>query len=94
MKIILCVAATVFLSGCTTTVPVMIKFPSAPAILMEPAERLQPLNKGNVQLSDIIENANENAAKYYILRDKYNAWQEWYTKNQKIYEEVQKKYSK
>ena len=78
------------LTGCASTVPVTMSFPEPPASLMEPAEKLTPLDnkKKKVELSDLIENANENAGKYYKLREKYNAWQLWYEEQKKIYESV------
>jgi hypothetical protein len=89
MKKILVIFLLTVLVGCSTTAPVTVKFPEVPAILKEPAGKLTPLDTSKkVQLSDIIENANENAGKYYELREKYNAWIEWYLAQKKIYEEV------
>ena len=89
MKRVLSVFLFALISGCSTTLPVTVKFPDAPAILQEPAGKLTPLDTSKkVQLSDIIENANENAGKYYELREKYNAWIEWYLAQKKIFEEV------
>jgi thiamine monophosphate synthase len=48
------------------------------------------LNKENIELTDVIENAAENAAKYYKLREKYLAWQEWYAEQKKLQEQVLK----
>ena len=76
------------LAGCQTTVPVTMTFPQPPASLMEPAEKLTPLKKDKAELSDIIENANDNAGKYYKLREKYRAWQQWYDEQKKIYEDL------
>jgi hypothetical protein len=76
------------LTGCSTTAPVVMQFPSAPPTLMEPADKLSPLSKEKPELSDIIENANENAGKYYQLREKYRAWQEWYTQQKQIFDSI------
>jgi len=65
------------------------KFPDIPQALKEPAGKLAPLDTSKkIELSDIIENANENAGKYYELRERYNAWIEWYTEQKKIFESV------
>jgi len=77
------------LSGCVV-IPKIPPFPDAPQILLEPAEALTPLNKETIELSDIIENANENAAKYYKLREKYLAWQEWYHSQKELREQMLK----
>lgn len=80
------------LIGCSTPVPVTVKFPEAPSTLLEPAESLTLLPEDKpTLLSDILENTTENAAKYYALREKYRGWQEWYRSQRKIFEEVQKK---
>ena len=77
------------LSACSTTAPVIMKFPDVPQALKDPAGKLSPLDTSKkVELSDIIENANENAGKYYELRERYNAWIEWYTEQKKIFESV------
>jgi hypothetical protein len=93
MKSLSLLLSLLLLSACST-VPVIIKWPDAPASLLEPPEKLQQLSKNHIELTDIIENASENAGKYYALREKYLGWQEWYNKNKQIYEEVRKKYSK
>ena len=78
----------VLVAGCTT-VPVTMTFPEAPAVLKEPAGKLTPLDTSKkIELSDIIENANENAGKYYELREKYNAWIEWYISQKKIFDSI------
>ena len=81
----------VCISGCSTTVPVKIPFPDVPPLLMEPSVNLKTLDGSKeLQLSDILENVNENAGKYYVLKAKLAAWQEWYAAHKKIYEELNK----
>jgi len=88
MKKIATILVLAILTGCTS-VPVITKFPDAPESLMAPAGKLTPLDTTKkVELSDIIENANENAGKYYALREKYNAWIEWYTSQKKIFDTI------
>lgn len=94
MKYILAGIAFIMLliTGCSTTVPVTVKFPDAPASLMEPAESLKLLDEEpKPQLSDILENTAENAGRYYALREKYKGWQNWYQEQRKIFEGAQKK---
>jgi hypothetical protein len=88
MKKLLLICAFVALTGCTATVPVKMDFPLAPDSLMTPAEPLDQITKPNPKLSDIIENDSNNAGKYYQLREKYRAWQDWYTQQKKIFESV------
>jgi len=55
---------------------------------LEPASNLQPLSEDKKTLTDLIENANENYGTYYQIKSKYEAWQEWYNSQKKIYERV------
>ena len=81
-------ASCLILPGCSTTVPLKMPWPEAPANLLEPASNLQPLPEDKKTLTDLIENANENFGTYYQLKSKYEAWQEWYNSQKKIYESV------
>ena len=74
--------------GCSTTVPLHMTFPEAPPTLMTPAPNLKELTSNNVNLSDLLDNANENYGNYYELKERYLAWQEWYKTQRKIFEEV------
>jgi hypothetical protein len=55
---------------------------------LEQASNLQPLPEDKKTLTDLLENANENFGTYYQLKSKYEAWQEWYNSQKKIYESV------
>ena len=79
--------ASVVLVGCTT-VPVTAKFPTAPDTLTESAITLKTLDAPKPELSDLINNANDNYAEYYRLRDKYNGWINWYNTQKQIFESV------
>ena len=75
------------ISGCVS-VPVDRKFPAVPENLMETAPDLKTLTVKNPQLSDIINNANDNYSEFYKLRSKYNQWIIWYNTQKKIFESV------
>ncbi len=79
---------TLFLVGCTATVPVRMGFPQPPNALIQPAEELSPLAADQKQFSDLLSNANDNYGKYYELQMKYNGWIEWYEVQKKIFEEI------
>lgn len=64
-------------------------WPEAPADLQQPAPELTPLAPEQRSLSDLIENSNENYTQYYILKDKYEGWQNWYNTQQKIWKGLQ-----
>ena len=55
---------------------------------MRPAPNLEKLESNNI--SDLLFNANENYGKFYELKERYLAWQEWYKSQKEIYEDAQK----
>jgi hypothetical protein len=81
-------ASCLMMLGCSTTVPLKMKWPAAPAELQQPADNLKPLPADKKTLADLIENANENYGTYYQLKERYEAWQQWYDTQKKIYESV------
>ena len=90
MKRLIIVLMLVSLVGCATKIaPVNLKWPDAPAELLVPAEDLTPLTADQTRLSDLLDNANTNFSKYYILKDRYDAWQSWYNSHKQIYQGAQ-----
>jgi hypothetical protein len=63
-------------------------WPAVPTSLTEPAPDLTPLPENKKTLADLLENVNQNYGSYYELKEKYEAWQEWYNSQKKIYESV------
>jgi hypothetical protein len=85
------IVLALLLSACST-VPVvtpMPKWPDVPEDLKQPAPALIPLNHEQRQLSDLIENSNENYTQYYLLKERYEAWQNWYENQKKIWNGLQ-----
>ena len=82
------ISSLLLLSGCTTPVPVTVKFPEVPSVLLESAPLLKPLDKNNPELSDLLENANDNYGTYYEIREKLNGWQDWYKTQKQIYDKI------
>ena len=77
------------LSGCTALKPpVKLAWPEAPAELQQPADELTSLPEDSATLTDMIQNANDNYAKYYQLKDKYQGWQDWYKAQKAIQEKA------
>ena len=78
------------LSGCTTVVPVTVRFPEPPgrgAVTACPA--LQKL-KDDAKLSDVANTVTVNYGTYYECAVKADAWQEWYQIQKIIHEGAQK----
>ena len=76
------------LPGCSTTVPLKINFPEVPSQLMEQAPDLKPVPADKKEFSDLLENVNENYGTYYDVRERFNAWIEWYKTQKEIFESV------
>lgn len=77
------------LTGCATqSVPVARKFPEAPAELLKPAVNLEPIPENTTALSVLIENANANYTAYRTLRERYEAWQQWYQDQKSNFDSV------
>ena len=89
MKKLIIVVMLVSLIGCANTgAPVKIKWPDAPTELLAPSEELTPLTADQNKLSDLLDNANTNYAKYYNLKDRFDTWQQWYKTHSQIYQDA------
>ena len=74
------------ITGCSTVVPVVAKFPDAPGRLVsEPCPNLKKLND-DAALSTITKTITENYTLYYECAVKLDAWIEWHAKQKIIFE--------
>jgi hypothetical protein len=86
----LIVISLFLLSACAgNQAQIIPNWPDVPADLQKPAPALTPLAPEQRNLSDLIENSNENYTQYYILKEKYEGWQNWYNTQQKIWQGLQ-----
>lgn len=78
------------LAGCSTVVPVTVKFPDPPGRLATTA--CPPLKKleDTATLSDISRTVASNYTTYYECLVKTDAWIEWYHVQRQLFEQVQK----
>jgi hypothetical protein len=82
----LVIALALALSACSTTVPVVAKFPAAPGTLVqEPCPDLKKLEE-QAKLSDVAKTVTVNYSEYYMCAIKLEAWQRWYREQKIIYE--------
>jgi hypothetical protein len=81
------------LSACATTpVPIERKFPPYPKALSEKCEPLKPIEPTDkVPITDMLKTVVENYVRYYNCATKVEGWQEWYTEQKKIFEDVNQK---
>jgi uncharacterized protein YcfL len=87
MKIIV-LFISLLLVGCSTTVPVVAKFPAAPKSLTQPCPPLQKIEGEQVSIVDLHTKVVENYTLYYECSIKVEEWNAWYTKQKKIFEEI------
>jgi hypothetical protein len=88
MRIVLLVLVSL-LAACSTAVPVTQSFPDAPAILMEKCPELKIIQGEKVSIVDFTKTVSENYTTYYECSARNSAWQEWYTKQKKIWDDAQ-----
>lgn len=87
MKTLL-IALALLLSGCSTVVPVVAKFPEAPGTLVqEPCTELKKL-QNDPKLSDVAKTVTVNYSEYYMCAVKLEAWQRWYREQKTLYESL------
>ena len=76
------------LSGCSTTVPVVAKFPDAPKSLTEKCPSLKKVETDPVSIVDLHKTVVENYTLYHECAIKVEEWNEWHVKQKKIFESV------
>ena len=76
------------MTGCSTVVPVTVKFPDAPGnVAMTACPQLQKLTE-DARLSDISKTITVNYGTYYECAVKTDAWIEWYKIQKQIFENI------
>jgi hypothetical protein len=84
------IAILLCLTGCSTVVPVVAKFPDAPGQLVsQPCPNLKKLND-DAALSTIAKTITENYTSYYECAVKLDAWIEWHSKQKILFEGASK----
>lgn len=84
------VVIALLLAGCSTVVPVNVKFPEPPGKgAMTACPDLQKLADG-ARLSDVATTVTVNYGTYYECAVRTDAWQEWYAIQKIIHEKAQK----
>lgn len=76
------------LTACSTTVPVVMKFPDTPKALMEKCPPLKVITEETVSIVDLTKITTTNYTSYHECAVKVDTWIEWYRTQKKIFEEV------
>lgn len=79
--------AIFLMAGCSTTVPVVAKFPEVPPRLLVKCPNLEKLDE-QPKLSDIAKSVTNNYTTYYECAVKNDAWIEWYEIQKQIFESI------
>ena len=79
----------ILVTGCSTVVPVTVKFPDAPDRIKVKCPQLKTLNE-ETKLSDIAKTITENYTTYYECAVRNDAWIEWYETQKTIFETLKK----
>jgi len=87
MKYCIALLLLISLTGCSTTVPVVAKFPEVPKVLLTKCPNLQELST-DAKLSDVAKTITINYSSYYECAVKMDAWIEWYSVQKIIYEGI------
>jgi hypothetical protein len=75
-------------TGCSTTVPVTAKFPSAPEALLEKCPQLQSIDGKKVSIIDYTKTVTINYTTYYECAVKIDSWIEWYQTQKSIFNDL------
>jgi hypothetical protein len=89
MKVII-LGLAVILVGCAAPTPVKRNFPDAVPALQEKCPELATVeNTGkDVPITDLLKTVVKNYGAYYECANKVDGWNEWYSKQRKIFESV------
>lgn len=77
-----------FLLGCSTTAPVVQKFPDVPKALVEKCESLKKVEGDRVAITEMLKVVVQNYGMYYECAAKVDGWNDWYLEQKRIYESV------
>lgn len=87
MKRSLTIALLSILYGCSTSVPVIAKFPVMPETLLVKCTELKKM-QDDVKLSEVAKTIAENYTLYHECAIKHDATIEWYNVQKQIFESV------
>ena len=73
------------ITGCSTTVPVVAKFPEVPSQLTVACAKLKEADS-KPEISELTNTILHNYAEYHICAIRLDAWNEWYIEQKKLFE--------
>lgn len=88
MKRTAIVLIALVLSACSTVVPVAVKFPEAPAVIMERCPDLKQIKSETATMSEFTTIVAENYTTYYECAVRVDAFRKWYETQKSIFENL------
>ena len=85
----ICIILAFLATGCSTAVPVTVKFPEVPDRLLAKCPQLEKLTN-EAKLSDISKTVTINYTTYYECAVKHDAFVEWYKIQKDIFDKAGK----
>jgi hypothetical protein len=85
----ICIILAFLATGCSTVVPVTVKFPEAPEQLLVKCPQLEKIEE-EPKLSDITKSITKNYTTYYECAVKNDSWIEWYKIQKDIFDKAGK----
>ena len=79
---------TIVLAGCSTPVPVTVKFPDTPKEMLIACPDLTTVDPSTTKLSDILETVTGNYQKYYDCKSQVDDWITWYNTQKSIFDKI------
>jgi len=80
--------SVMFLTACSTPVPVSQKFPDVPKALVEKCDSLKKIEGDKVAISEMLKVVVANYGMYYECAAKVDGWNDWYLEQKRIYESI------
>lgn len=78
----------ILLVGCASVVPVKPVWPEIPAELSDVCPDLKQTPIETAKMSQVLDVVVDNYSQYHECQEKSDAWNNWYNKQKKIYEEI------
>jgi hypothetical protein len=80
--------SVMFLTACSTPVPVSQKFPDVPKALVEKCDSLKKIEGDKVAITEMLKVVVANYGMYYECAAKVDGWNDWYLEQKRIYESI------
>jgi hypothetical protein len=93
MKYILIAVMALTITGCAMKKPVLMmpEFPAAVKELTEKCPELKLIETDQVAITDMLKVIVENYSRYHQCSYKVEGWNDWYTEQKKIYDDLRSK---